>query len=360
MISDCLLSIARCPDCRSALGAGPTGTLACQGCGRTWPDKHEAFLDLRPAVAFAETTKYVDEALHADARHETVSPPLLSAAVRNDMLRTFLTPGAADRVVDLGCGSGRALVWNRDLGAYQVGVDVTSRFAREALDNVDLIVGDLRRLPLADASFTKAFSLDVAEHLSRESLGEMLREAGRVLVPGGGLFIYTHVRKNSPLALGLRVINRVAGGLDRLGLINLNQEHLRKSDHVNPLADIADFEDVASRAGFRVTRIRYYTPIIGAVVENLLVRLVEGMMARRATHRLRAPGTRPGAESLRAARLEAKRRIERRGASYVVLRMLTWLMKLDLLLFGNIRSGPFFALLIHDERSAKDTPSTGS
>ena len=48
---------------------------------------------------------------------QTVSPPLLSAAIRNDMLRKMLRLTSADRVVDLGCGSGRALVWNVDCGA---------------------------------------------------------------------------------------------------------------------------------------------------------------------------------------------------------------------------------------------------
>ena len=64
---------------------------------------------MRPSVEYAEQTKYLDEALHADARHERVSPPLLGSRIRNDMLRSFLSPGASDRVVDLGCGSGRTL-----------------------------------------------------------------------------------------------------------------------------------------------------------------------------------------------------------------------------------------------------------
>lgn len=355
MISDALLAIVRCPDCRGALAVereAATGlsSLACRGCGRRYPVPNGAFLDLRASTSFPETTKYLDEALHADRRHETVSPPLLSAAIRNDMLRAFLAPVATDRVVDLGCGSGRALVWNRGLWAYQVGVDVSPHFAQEARVHVDLLVADLRRLPLAGDAFTKAFSLDVAEHLSRESLLEMLREARRVLVPGGALFIYTHARENSPLALGLRAINRLAHGLDRLGLITLSQEQLRKSDHLNPLADIADFRRVASGAGFRVARIRYYTPLVGAVVENLLVRLAEGVLARRAARRVGSSGARHDAESLRAARLEAKHRIDQRGPAYAALRALTWLMKLDILLFGRIRSGPFFALLTKEGR----------
>ena len=357
MISDRLLSIVRCPDCRGALAADPKAPagstdLTCQGCGRRYPGTHGAFLDLRASASFAETTKYVEEALHADARHETVSPPLLSAAIRNDMLRAFLAPDATDRVVDLGCGSGRALVWNRDSGAYQVGVDVSPYFAREAQASVDLVFGDLRRLPLADGAFTKAFSLDVAEHLSREGLVDVLKEACRVLGPGGELFIYSHVRKNSPLAFALRAVNGLARGLDGVGAIDLSQERLRKSDHLNPLADIADLQRVAAQTGFRVARIRYYTPLVGALVENLLVRLAEGVLARRAARRLRSSGKPPDAEPLRAARLEAKRRIAERGPAYATLRALTWLMKLDILLFGRVQSGPFFALLVKEGASA--------
>ena len=56
------------------------------------------YLVLHPGVSFAEQTKYLDEALHADARHEHVTPPLLSAKIRNDMLRSFLAPGPGDVV----------------------------------------------------------------------------------------------------------------------------------------------------------------------------------------------------------------------------------------------------------------------
>jgi SAM-dependent methyltransferase len=39
-----------------------------------------------------------------------VSPPLLGSKIRNDMLREFLQPATGDLIVDLGCGSGRALI----------------------------------------------------------------------------------------------------------------------------------------------------------------------------------------------------------------------------------------------------------
>ena len=62
MISPRLFDVVQCPDCASAIE--PAGHAArCRGCGRPFEAAH-GFLDLRPAAAFAEQTKYTDEALH--------------------------------------------------------------------------------------------------------------------------------------------------------------------------------------------------------------------------------------------------------------------------------------------------------
>lgn len=349
MISQQLRRAARCPACRNPLSG--EAAPRCEACGISYA-AGDGHLDLRPADAFAERTRYLDEDLHADRRHEHVSPPLLSAGVRNDMLRVFLKPGPGDRVIDLGCGSGRVLVWNRDSGAWQVGIDVSPFFAVEALESVDLALGDLRRLPFADGAFNKAYALDVFEHLSMDGLKAVLAEAARVLEPGGHLFVYSHVRKNSRLAIGLRTINRLARRMERLGMVDLSQERLRKSDHLNPLADLGELERTVGEAGFRIARIRYYTPLVGAFVENVLLRLAEGWMTRRRRgSRRRAPERGDAgagashAEALRAAREDAKRMIAASGPLHLSLKALTAVMKLDVLLFGRIPSGPFFALL---------------
>jgi SAM-dependent methyltransferase len=348
MISAALLALVRCPDCHGALEER-AAAIGCVSCGREYPQLGRDFLDLRPAKPFPEQTKYLDDALHLDARHERTSPPLLGSKIRNDMLRKFLAPGPHDRVIDLGCGSGRALLWNRDWGAAAVGVDIAPFFSTEARRDVDLLLGDLRRLPFADGTFTRAYSLDVLEHLSPEALAAMLAEANRVLAPGGTLFVYTHVRKNAPIAAGLRWINNLARGLEGIGLIDLRQERLRKSDHLNPLRDIPELEAVARQAGFRIARIRYYTPIVGGFVENILMRVAERAMARRAAGRLAAAGSAdPDAAAVREARTAAKSRIATSPTTYAALRALSFGMKLDLLLFGRIRSGPFFALLEKD------------
>ena len=151
MISPGLLSRARCPDCGNTLTRLSETDVSCSSCGRHF-DASRGYLDLRPRAAFAEQTKYLDEALHADARHETVAPPVLGSRVRNTMLRRFLQLGPGDTVLDLGCGSGRTLVWNADTGASLTGVDISPFFSREALERAELVLGDVRRLPIADAA----------------------------------------------------------------------------------------------------------------------------------------------------------------------------------------------------------------
>ncbi len=79
-------------------------------------------------------------------------------------------------------------------------------------------------------------------------------------------------------------------------------------------------------------------------------------MARRASGRLRAAGkSEEEAEltAVRDARRAAKSRIASSRGTYLTLLALSYAMKLDLLLFGRVRSGPFFALL---EKKREESP----
>lgn len=343
MISESITRLVQCPDCASAL-TRTANAMLCAGCGRRFAID-AGYLDLRPAATFAEQTKYLDHELHADARHESIAPPVLGSKIRNDMLRKFLRPGPGDRIADLGCGSGRAIAWNAGSGAAILGVDISPFFAAEALASADLVLGDLRRLPLVNDGFNKAWSLDVMEHLSPQALRDVLSEANRVLAPGGSLFIYTHVRKNGWPAAGVRMVNRLARLCEHVGLLDLRQERLRKSDHLNPIADHDELHAVAGDCGFRVERVTYYSPVVGAFMENVVARIVERFMTRRAARLLPTSATDDPTAPVRAARRAAQAQVRRGGLVYWSLRGATGVMKLDLWLFGRIRTGPFFALL---------------
>jgi SAM-dependent methyltransferase len=340
LISERLLSVVRCPDCRGQL-RGEAPRLTCEGCGRHFDEGTGDYLVLRPSSVYEQTTLFLEDSFHADGRDESVSPPLLSAAVRNNMLRKFLQPGAGDVVLDLGCGSGRFAVWNLDSGAHFIGVDTGTFFAAESRATLDLVVGELRKLPFADGAVTKAYAIDVVEHLSPESLDAMLSEINRVLAPGGSLFVYTHVMQLSPFAPLLAAIAGVSRAIERAGLADLTVDRLRPTDHLNPLASRAHLDQVAARAGFRVGRFRYYTPILSRIAESVFVPVAAHVLARRTSN---AAGV--DSAAIRTARLEAKRTLARRGIMYRALQAMTAVVMLDVRVLGRVRSGPFFALLV--------------
>ena len=170
-----------------------------------------------------------------------------------------------------------------------VGIDIAPFFSDDARRDVDLLLGDLRKLPFADGTFTKACSLDVLEHLSPDALRGMLGGSGRVLTPGGALFVYTHVRKNAPIAVGLALDQRAGAAARALG----PDRHAAGAP-----AQVGPPEPAARHPGARAgrarrpdsasARIRYYTPIVGGFVENILMRMAERAMARRAARRLQS------------------------------------------------------------------------
>jgi hypothetical protein len=135
------------------------------------------------------------------------------------------------------------------------------------------------KLPFADASVTKAYTIDVLEHLSPEGLATVLREVSRVLAPGGSLFVYTHVRQRSVFAPVLRAIALTASTIERMGFADLTIEKLRKTDHLNPLMSRRHLDEVAAAAGFTVAKFRYYTPVLSSIAENILVPVAAHAMA---------------------------------------------------------------------------------
>lgn len=106
-------------------------------------------------------------------------------------------------VLDLGCGRGEWLELLREAGLKASGVDLNMLFIRECLrKELDVEFGDalskLRSLPDASVGVVSLFHL--AEHLDFASLIELIDEAQRVLVPGGGLIAETPNPENARVA----------------------------------------------------------------------------------------------------------------------------------------------------------------
>ncbi|MFF4443725.1 class I SAM-dependent methyltransferase [Streptomyces sp. NPDC001502] len=105
-----------------------------------------------------------------------------------------LRPG--DRVLDAGCGTGRAMTALRAAvgpAGTVLGVDLTPQMlaaARRAGRDAEgaLLLADVARLPLGDEVLDAVFAAGLIAHLPDP--GANLRELARVVRPGGGLALF--------------------------------------------------------------------------------------------------------------------------------------------------------------------------
>lgn len=357
----------RCPTCLPVKGAqtppladGGPGVLCCPVCERRYTIGDGAgYMDLMPheAKGLDHTSRYVADAAEFAERldYREVAPPLLGAAVRNRLLRKMLDLQKQDRVLEMGCGNGKFLLWNRDRVNLSVGLDPAPLFADDALGFLDLVRGDARLLPFPDNSFQKVWSIDVLEHLDTPDIERYLAEAYRVLAPAGRMFIFSNTREKGPfnwLVAGPRYLSNI---LARLHLVDQRRDLLRKSDHLKVLETWADVERAVTAAGFEVRRVVYWNGVFQSFIDNVLMRLAERLLVL-----LRMRGTRLGkpahfdpapvyqdalGKGALAVRSRVREQLWRGGLLLWILRFLTLLMWLDILLFGRFRTGPYFVLL---------------
>ncbi|HMA37638.1 MAG TPA: class I SAM-dependent methyltransferase [Chloroflexia bacterium] len=370
----------RCPTCLAQVAgqapplqaAGPA-LLRCPRCDRRYPlAAGGGYVDLMPRAAadLGHTSRYVADLAEFAERldYREMAPPLLGAAVRNRLLHRMLHLTPRDRVLELGCGNGKFLLWNRDRVAWSVGLDPAPLFADEAVRRLDLVQGDARLLPFPDRSFSKLWSIDVLEHLARPDIDRYLAEAYRVLAPGGRLFIFSNTRERGPFDLLVSGSRRLANWLARQDLADPRRDLLRKSDHLKVLETWEDVVTAVTAAGFELRRVVYWNGVFQSFLDNVLLRVAERLLVRlrgNPTSRLpslsekEAPDSPPRAgeglgershqdalgQGALAARSTVRARLGHGGPLLWLLRALTALMWLDIVLFGRFRTGPYFVLL---------------
>ncbi|MFL5733631.1 MAG: class I SAM-dependent methyltransferase [Chloroflexia bacterium] len=324
------------------------GKLRCPVCGRVYGGPASGYLDLMPPVEASHTSLYVSHEAEFEATldYKRIAMPLLGAGVRQRAIRRMLNPGRSDRLIELGCGNGKFVYWNRGRVGWAVGIDPAPLFAQEALEQVDLCLADARALPFAQGAFSAAMSIDVLEHLPLEDIRTYLREAHRVLAPGGRLFIFSNTREGSRLDFivrGARILSRWLGSR---GLLDDSRDRLRKSDHVKAISTYPELETVLRDCGFKVERVIFWNGLFQSIIENLVMKLAESLLVRLRARRDKAlagaaSNADPASPDLRSTMRD---RLARRGLAYRGMRLLTELMWLDLVLFGKWRAGPYFLL----------------
>ena len=113
---------------------------------------------------------------------------------------------SADRVMDAGCGLGGCAVWlARHRGCHVTGVNITPyqvaaarELARRAgvSGSVEFVEADFADTGLPGGAFTVVWALESSVH-ARDK-GAFLREAHRLLRPGGRLMISEYMLRDSP------------------------------------------------------------------------------------------------------------------------------------------------------------------
>lgn len=97
-------------------------------------------------------------------------------------------------LLDVGCGTAPLARSVTAMGATYTGTDFAAEMIRRALDDlgdlaaqdrVRLEVGDATRLAFPAAHFDAVLAMGLLEYLTRDGLDRVLREAARVLRPGG-------------------------------------------------------------------------------------------------------------------------------------------------------------------------------
>ena len=182
--------------------------------------------------------------------YERILVPVIFAPWAQDLIERARPIGPADRILDLGCGTGivaRRLRERLGGGARITGVDASTEMiamARTLAPELDWREGNAMKLPLADATFELVVSQQMLQFVPDRVAA--LREVRRVLVPGGRLVAATwRTRREQPL---YEVLGQIA------------ERHLGAANEKRfSFGDDSALRAVLSDAGFTAIRVEVIT-----------------------------------------------------------------------------------------------------
>lgn len=347
MISDKLFEMLRCPKSGGLLERHD-GCLQCLDCGAQFNFKtDDAYIDMRPPGMAHRDSVYGDEAFLKKKGLLTPGPPFLSGGIKNWVLKKMLNFREGSRVLDGGCGPGRYILWNKQSGAHFVGIDREPYFAEETTRIADLVQGYLHYMPFAESSFDSIICLDVLEHMALEDIESFLRVSEKILRKNGKLLIYTNSVESSVLAPVIRFRQKITGWLVKIGVIDLKIEKESKEDHVNAIKTRDQLIQLAEERGLMLKDSTFYNPVIMGWFENLFIKIAEGRLNKKMKDgKLKKSkiGTQINKIQDIDAKTMMKEKTKKKGSAYIAFWIITQIMKLDIVLFSNIKSGQFFLL----------------
>jgi ubiquinone/menaquinone biosynthesis C-methylase UbiE len=101
------------------------------------------------------------------------------------------------KILDLGCGNGRNLIWltKQDFKVYgfdisKVGIKITRDWLKRKGIKADLKIGSIyKKLPYKDNFFDAVISIQVIHHQKLKEIRKAIKEIERVLKPKGLIFL---------------------------------------------------------------------------------------------------------------------------------------------------------------------------
>jgi SAM-dependent methyltransferase len=236
------------------------------------------------------TVRRIDDQLikqHADLRFRSEYDYALFEYYRSAKVFAFLDQAGlriGGRVLDAGCGGGGMPLSFAEEADYVVGIDLVNRFGQAGVTladqritrNLRFLQADGQALPFPDATFDWVFSHAVIEHV--KDAPRYLREAARVLKPGGSMYLSTapylsfagaHLPKlKVPVPLHLLVGRRMSFATFRFlarhaewtlqekanqnSFIKIARQNGRKQDDLLELVRVARLRGQIAAAGFSV------------------------------------------------------------------------------------------------------------
>jgi len=125
----------------------------------------------------------------------------------------FLKKKQVKRVLDLGCGAGRHVVYLAKQGFETYGIDISetglkeakNRLERGRLDAATLIKCDMKALPYVNQCFDAVISLFTIYHSTKQGIKDTITETQRTLRKRGFILLNFHSRRSGKYGKGIRI-----------------------------------------------------------------------------------------------------------------------------------------------------------